>query len=163
VPAGRPTRAVTAWTALLLLGLAATPYTVGPGLELVHRVIGSLLFAGQLAYSVGVVGTHRSPVDAALVGVQLVAGVLCFLYFVIGLMTGMRAETAATPVADQRRASVASTSFTGRYNHRCGRSGTRTSNRCAPSLLSLPIAHEPLVGQGIVEALPARCTRDRLP
>jgi hypothetical protein len=86
VPTARPTRAVTAWTALLLLGLAATPYTVGPGLELVHRVIGSLLFAVQLAYSVGVVRTHRASVDAALVVVQLVAGVLCFLYFVIGLM-----------------------------------------------------------------------------
>jgi hypothetical protein len=86
-----PTRAITASTAVLLVGLAATPYTVGPGLELVHRVIGSALFAGQLLYSIWIVRTRRAPLDAALVGVQLVAGILCFLYFAIGLMSVMLA------------------------------------------------------------------------
>ena len=86
VPLAAPTRGVLLWSAVLLVGLAVTPYTVGPRLELVHRLIGSALFAGQLLYSVWVVRTRRTVVDAALVGVQLVAGVTCFLYFVIGLM-----------------------------------------------------------------------------
>jgi hypothetical protein len=69
-----------------LLLVDGTQYTVGPRLELVHRIIGSALFAGQLLYSVWVVRTRRTTVDAALVGVQLLAGVTCFLYFVIGVM-----------------------------------------------------------------------------
>ena len=86
VPGSGPTRAVLVWTAVLLVGLAATPYTVGPRLELVHRLIGSALFAGQLLYSVWVARSRGSARDAALVGVQLVSGIACFLYFVIGLM-----------------------------------------------------------------------------
>ena len=82
----RPTRAVTLWMAVLLVGLAATPYTVGPGLEVVHRAIGSALFVGQLAYSLWVVRERRGRRDVALVVVELVSGVVCFLYFVIGLM-----------------------------------------------------------------------------
>jgi hypothetical protein len=85
-PQARPTRAVTLWTAVLLVGLAATPYTVGPGLEVVHRAIGTALFAGQLAYSLWVVRERRDRRDVALVLVELVSGVVCFLYFVIGLM-----------------------------------------------------------------------------
>jgi hypothetical protein len=86
VPAAAPTRAVLAWTAALLVGLAVTPYTVGPWLETVHRIVGSLLFVGQLAYSIWVARERRRPLDAVLVAVELVAGVVCFLYFVIGLM-----------------------------------------------------------------------------
>ena len=86
VPGAGPTRAVMLWSAVLLVGLAVTPYTVGPRLELVHRLIGSALFAGQLLYSVWVVRTRRAALDAVLVGVQLVSGIACFLYFVIGLM-----------------------------------------------------------------------------
>jgi hypothetical protein len=76
-PRPRPRCAVTLWTAVLLVGLAATPYTVGPGLEVVHRAIGTALFAGQLAYSLWVVRERRDRRDVALVLVQLVSGVVC--------------------------------------------------------------------------------------
>jgi hypothetical protein len=55
----------------------------------VHRAIGTALFAGQLAYSLWVVPERRDRRDVALVLVQLVSGVVCFLYFVVGLMDVM--------------------------------------------------------------------------
>jgi hypothetical protein len=51
-----------------------------------HRAIGTALFAGQLAYSQWVVRERRDRRDVALVLVQPLSGVACFLYFVIGLM-----------------------------------------------------------------------------
>ena len=59
---------------------------MGPGLEVVHRAIGSALFVGQLAYSLWVVRERRAGRVVALFLVELVSGVVCVLYFAIGLM-----------------------------------------------------------------------------
>ncbi|HEY6798418.1 MAG TPA: hypothetical protein VI248_27380 [Kineosporiaceae bacterium] len=80
----RGTRSLLRASAVLLIGILATPYVVGVWVEAVHEVLAGGLFLLQLVFAVRYWAAHRTAVLAALTVVQVVAGMLA-LAAVLGL------------------------------------------------------------------------------
>ncbi len=70
------TRRALVASAVLMLGLLATPYTLSTFFNWAHMTFGATLFAMQLAYAGWFAATYREPVPMVLALAQLVAGLV---------------------------------------------------------------------------------------
>ena len=76
----RPLREVLLAAAVLLPVLLATPYTASTAMNWTHMIVGAVLFVLQLAVAGWLWWSrHRTPTALALLAVQTLAGVVCFV------------------------------------------------------------------------------------